>query len=186
VNLSARQFTQPDLLGQIKRALRETGLDPRSLRLEITESVLMENVEAVADTLRQLRALGVELSIDDFGTGYSSLSYLHRLPVDTLKVDRSFVSQMSQNDENREIVRTIVTLARSLGLKVVAEGIETAEQMAQLLALECEGGQGYLFSRAVEAEAAGELLAREFSERQCALPSGILSETVEVGDGLPM
>ncbi len=187
VNLSAKQFTQPDLLGQIKRALRETGLDPRSLRLEITESVVMENVETVTDALRQLRALGVELSIDDFGTGYSSLSYLHRLPVDTLKVDRSFVSQMSQNDENREIVRTIVTLARSLGLKVVAEGIETSEQMAQLLALECDGGQGYLFSRAVEAGAAGELLAKEFSERQCALPDSFMSETVEVvGDGLPM
>jgi diguanylate cyclase (GGDEF)-like protein/PAS domain S-box-containing protein len=165
VNLSSKQFTQPDLLEQIKRALQETGLDPRSLKLEITESVLMENMEAVTDTLQQLRALGVEMSIDDFGTGYSSLSYLHRLPIDTLKVDRSFVSQLSRNDENREIVRTIVTLAQSLGLKVVAEGIETTEQMAQLQMLKCEGGQGYLFSRAVEAEAASELLTRNLLEQ---------------------
>jgi EAL domain-containing protein (putative c-di-GMP-specific phosphodiesterase class I) len=153
----------------------------------LTESSVMSDAEAAAETLRALHGLGVHVSIDDFGTGYSSLSYLHRLPVDTLKVDRSFVSQMSQNDENREIVRTIVTLARSLGLKVVAEGIETAEQMAQLLALDCEGGQGYLFSRAVEAEAAGELLARGFSERPCVLRGSFMSETVEVvGDGLPM
>lgn len=128
------------------------------------------------------------MSIDEFGTGYSSLSYLHRLPVDTLKVERSFVSQMSQNDENREIVRTIVTLARSLGLKVVAEGIETAEQMTQLLALECEGRQAYLFSRALEAAVAGELLDRELLERQCGVPAeSFIPEVVEVvGDALPM
>jgi diguanylate cyclase (GGDEF)-like protein/PAS domain S-box-containing protein len=187
VNLSAKQFTQPDLLEQITRIVRETGLDPHSLKLEITESVVMENIEAVIGTLRRLKALGIELSIDDFGTGYSCLSYLHRLPIDTLKVDRSFVSQMSQNDENREIVRTIITLAQSLGLKVVAEGIETKEQMAQLRALKCEGGQGFLFSRAVEAEAAGKLLTGKSFQQSILLSEAFLPERVEiVSDGFSM
>lgn len=187
VNLSAKQFTQPNLLEQIKEALRVTGLDPHSLKLEITESVVMEKMEAVTETLRQLKALGVELSIDDFGTGYSSLSYLHRLPIDTLKIDRSFVSQMSQKGENREIVRTIITLAQSLGLKVVAEGIETSEQMAQLRRLKCEGGQGFLFSRPVEAQAASELLARRSLQRTFPLPLPFLQEQVDIViDGFTM
>jgi diguanylate cyclase (GGDEF)-like protein/PAS domain S-box-containing protein len=159
VNLSGKQFTQPDLLGQVTRALAETGLDPRSLKLEITESVVMENIEAAVETLESLRSLGVEMSIDDFGTGYSSLSYLHRLPIDTLKVDRSFVSRMASNNENTEIVRTIVTLAQSLDLKVVAEGVETSEQLAQLQILRCEGGQGFLFSKPLDAASAAALLA---------------------------
>jgi diguanylate cyclase (GGDEF)-like protein/PAS domain S-box-containing protein len=163
VNLSGKQFTQPDLLGQITRTLEETGLDPRSLKLEITESVVMDNIDAAVETLESLRSLGVEVSIDDFGTGYSSLSYLHRLPIDTLKVDRSFVSRMASNNENTEIVRTIVTLAQSLEMKVVAEGVETSEQLAQLQILRCEGGQGYLFSRPLDAEDAGALLARRSS-----------------------
>jgi diguanylate cyclase (GGDEF)-like protein/PAS domain S-box-containing protein len=159
VNLSGKQFTQPDLLGQVTRILEETGLDPHSLKLEITESVVMENIDAAIETLESLRSLGVEVSIDDFGTGYSSLSYLHRLPIDTLKVDRSFVSRMASNNENTEIVRTIVTLAQSLDMKVVAEGVETSEQLAQLQILRCEGAQGYLFSRPLDAEAASALLA---------------------------
>jgi diguanylate cyclase (GGDEF)-like protein/PAS domain S-box-containing protein len=159
VNLSGKQFTQPDLLGQITRILEETGLAPRSLKLEITESVVMDNIDDAIETLESLRSLGVEVSIDDFGTGYSSLSYLHRLPIDTLKVDRSFVSRMASNNENTEIVRTIVTLAQSLDMKVVAEGVETSEQLAQLQILKCEGAQGYLFSRPLDAEAAGALLA---------------------------
>jgi EAL domain-containing protein (putative c-di-GMP-specific phosphodiesterase class I) len=159
VNLSGKQFLQPDLLEQIQEVLQETGLDPRSLKLEITESVVMENIDAAVEVLESLRSLGVEVSIDDFGTGYSSLSYLHRLPIDTLKVDRSFVSRMASNNENTEIVRTIVTLAQSLELKVVAEGVETSEQLAQLQILRCEGGQGYLFSRPLDAAAAGALLA---------------------------
>ncbi|MDT4966365.1 MAG: hypothetical protein QOJ64_1102 [Acidobacteriota bacterium] len=187
VNLSAKQFTQPDLLKQITRVLRDTGLDAHSLKLEITESVVMEQMDAVTGTLRQLKALGVELSIDDFGTGYSSLSYLHRLPIDTLKIDRSFVSQMSQKDENREIVRTIATLAQSLGLKVVAEGIETIEQVEQLRALKCEGGQGFLFSRPVDAEAAGELLNSRLLQQRYELPIPFLAEEVElVIDGFTM
>ena len=146
VNLSVKQFMNTDLIEHIKAALEETGVDPHSLKLEITESMVMENVEAAIEMLKQLRGLGIELSIDDFGTGYSSLSYLHRFPISTLKIDRSFVSRMTGNNENAEIVRTIMMLARSLKMDVVAEGIETAEQLAQLKSLECEYGQGYYFS----------------------------------------
>jgi diguanylate cyclase (GGDEF)-like protein len=158
VNLSGKQVMQPALIEQVAAALRKTGLDPRCLKLEITESVVMENADAANTMLRQLRALGVQLSIDDFGTGYSSLSYLHRFPVNYLKVDRSFVSRMGGGDDNTEIVRTICTLAHNLGLEVIAEGIETEGQNEQLKALGCEYGQGYLFSRPVAAAAAEALL----------------------------
>lgn len=158
VNLSGKQFIQPNLIGQIKGILDETDFDPRWLRLEITESVVMENAEAATSMLLQLRELGAHLSIDDFGTGYSSLSYLHRFPVTTLKIDRSFIGRMGEGDENSEIVRTIMTLANNLGMEVVAEGVETEEQLAQLRTLKCEYGQGYLFSRPVNAEAAGMLI----------------------------
>jgi EAL domain-containing protein (putative c-di-GMP-specific phosphodiesterase class I) len=121
----------------------------------------MENINTAIDMLMQLRGLGVGLSIDDFGTGYSSLSYLHRFPIDTLKIDRSFVTQMTDNSENAEIVRTIVTLARSLDMAVVAEGVETTDQLRQLGDLGCDYGQGYLFSRPVGAGQAAELLDDE-------------------------
>ena len=121
----------------------------------------MENFDTAIEMLAQLRGLGVGLSIDDFGTGYSSLSYLHRFPIDTLKIDRSFVTQMTDNSENAEIVRTIVTLARSLGMNVIAEGVETADQLRQLGELGCDYGQGYLFSRPVGAGPAAELLTEE-------------------------
>ncbi|MDX6270705.1 MAG: hypothetical protein QOD28_1928 [Acidobacteriota bacterium] len=158
VNLSGKQLTQADVTEQVQDVLSRTGLDPRHLKLEITESVVMENAEAAAVVLARLRALGVGLSIDDFGTGYSSLSYLHRFPVNALKVDRSFVSRMTSGDENLEIVRTIVTLARNLGMDVVAEGIETGEQLAQLKALKCDYGQGYFFAKPLDAPAAEDLL----------------------------
>lgn len=158
VNLSGKQFIQSNLIGQIKGILDETDFDPRWLRLEITESVVMENAEAATSMLLQLRELGAHLSIDDFGTGYSSLSYLHRFPVTTLKIDRSFIGRMGEGDENSEIVRTIMTLANNLGMEVVAEGVETEEQLAQLRTLKCEYGQGYLFSRPVNAEAAEMLI----------------------------
>jgi diguanylate cyclase (GGDEF)-like protein/PAS domain S-box-containing protein len=159
VNLSGRQFANPELCEQIREALKTTGLKPESLKLEITESVVMENIEKTIEMLRQLRALGVESSVDDFGTGYSSLSYLHRFPSTTLKIDRSFITRMGGADENGEIVRTIVMLARNLGMQVVAEGIETEAQLAQLRALSCDYGQGYLFSKAVNAAAIGRLLS---------------------------
>jgi diguanylate cyclase (GGDEF)-like protein len=158
VNLSGKQLTQADVAGQVQDVLCRTGLDPRHLKLEITESVVMENAESAAVVLASLRALGLGLSIDDFGTGYSSLSYLHRFPVNALKVDRSFVSRMTSGDENLEIVRTIVTLAKNLGMDVVAEGIETGEQLAQLKALKCDYGQGYFFAKPLDAVAAEELL----------------------------
>jgi EAL domain-containing protein (putative c-di-GMP-specific phosphodiesterase class I) len=158
VNLSCKQFRQPDLVEQVSRILQETGLDARSLKLEITESVVMENIDTAINMMKELRALGVQLSMDDFGTGYSSLSYLHRFPISALKIDRSFVSRMDGNNENREIVRTIVMLARNLGMEVVAEGVEGEDQLSQLIALECQYGQGYFFSRPKQAEDAAELL----------------------------
>ena len=147
VNLSAKQFNHMMLIAQVDNALRSTGLNPRQLKLEITEGAVMENIDTATEMLRHLRDLGVQLAIDDFGTGYSSLSYLHRFPIDTLKIDRSFVTRMANNPENVEIVRTIVMLAQVLGMDVVAEGVETKEQLKLLRDLKCEYGQGYYFSR---------------------------------------
>ncbi len=158
VNLSTKQFSQSDLAEQIAAALNATGLDPHCLKLEITESHIMENSEQAIIMMNRLRALGVELSLDDFGTGYSSLSYLHRLPVSYLKIDRSFVMRMTENEENGEIVSTIIKLAQNLKMKVIAEGIETAEQLAHLKVLGCEYGQGYFFSKPLEAEAAEKFI----------------------------
>jgi diguanylate cyclase (GGDEF)-like protein/PAS domain S-box-containing protein len=159
VNLSGKQFTQPDLIEQVTKILKETRLDPRSLKLEITESVVMEDIENATEMLKQLRGLGVSLSIDDFGTGYSSLSYLHRFPIDTLKIDRSFVIRMVDNNENIEIVRTILMLAKNLGMDVVAEGVETKEQLALLRKLGCENGQGYFFSKPTSVSGAEKLIS---------------------------
>jgi EAL domain-containing protein (putative c-di-GMP-specific phosphodiesterase class I) len=160
VNLSGRQIAQPDLVEQIKGALERSELSPHHLKLEITESVVMENAEAAAQTFKQLRALGVQLSIDDFGTGYSSLSYLHRFPLNYLKIDRSFVDRMTTDGDNA-IVRTIATLARNLGMEVIAEGIETEDQYNRLRILGCEYGQGYLFSPPVSTDRAWALLEED-------------------------
>jgi diguanylate cyclase (GGDEF)-like protein/PAS domain S-box-containing protein len=159
VNLSTKQFSQVNLYDEIVQTLAATRLDPRALKLEITESIVMENIETVNGTLEQIRALGVEVSMDDFGTGYSSLSYLHRLPIDTLKIDRSFVTRMIENNENKEIVRTIILLAQNLGKHVVAEGVETKEQVEVLRELRCHSGQGYLFSPPLTSEKANEMIA---------------------------
>ncbi len=147
VNLSGKHFGHPALVEQIKTVLSETGIDPSYLKLELTESAVMENAETAILMLKQIKETGVQISIDDFGTGYSSLSYLHRFPIDLLKVDRSFVSAMEENTENGEIVRTVIALAKALKLKVVAEGIESVHQFHQLRILGCEYGQGYLFSK---------------------------------------
>jgi diguanylate cyclase (GGDEF)-like protein len=160
VNLSARQVAQPDLLDRIKEAVATSKLNPHCLKLEITESVVMENAEAAALMFKQLRSLGVQLSIDDFGTGYSSLSYLHRFPLNYLKIDRSFVMRLTTDNDNA-IVRTISTLARNLGMEVIAEGIETEEQYQQLKMLGCEYGQGFLFSRPVNNDGVHHLLAQD-------------------------
>ena len=137
VNLSCRQFCQPDLIYQIESLLLQTKIDPRCLKMEITESTLMEQVESASSTLLKLKSLGVKLVLDDFGKGYSSLSYLHHLPFDGLKIDRSFVSRIGPLGENTEIVRTILSLARLLRLEVVAEGVESPSQVDQLKNLGC-------------------------------------------------
>lgn len=161
VNLSAKQFGQPDLIDQVSRILVETGVDPNCLKLEITESVLMDDFDSAAAMLFQLRALGVRLSIDDFGTGYSSLTYLHRFPIDTLKIDRSFVDVLDK--DNVEIVRTILSLAENLGMDVVAEGVETQEQMALLRNLSCQSAQGYFFSKPMDIAAAEKMISETYS-----------------------
>ncbi|MGD9561391.1 MAG: putative bifunctional diguanylate cyclase/phosphodiesterase [Pyrinomonadaceae bacterium] len=158
VNLSASHLSQPDLVDQLRAIVEETAIDPCCLKLEITESAVMGNAKAVTEILRGIQRLGVQLSIDDFGTGYSNLSHLHRFPMDTLKVDRSFVSSMENGSENGEIVRTIIALARALRLSVIAEGIESIHQFHQLRVLGCEYGQGFLFSRPVPVDEATRLL----------------------------
>jgi len=159
VNLSSKQFAQPHLINQIERVIQQTGLDASSLRLEITESALIENPESATAMLLLLRELGVQLSIDDFGTGYSSLSHLHNLPINGLKIDRSFVTPMGIGASRAEIVETILTLARKIGVDVTAEGVETKEHLAKLRALKCEYGQGYYFSQPLDREAAALIMA---------------------------
>jgi EAL domain-containing protein (putative c-di-GMP-specific phosphodiesterase class I) len=166
VNLSSKQFLQPNLTEQIRRVLKESRLDPRHLRLEITESVIMEKAETTSATVHELKAMGIQLYIDDFGTGYSSLSYLHRFSIDALKIDRSFASRMHVSRKDLEIVRTIIALAQNLGIHAIAEGVETGEQLAQLRALKCEFGQGYFFSKPVAAEEADALMAAAFVDER--------------------
>jgi len=158
VNLSPRQFSLPDLVGHVDEVLDETGLEAGCLRLEITESALMENPDTATRILLQLQLLGVQISLDDFGTGYSSLSYLQRFPIDTLKIDRSFIGGLDREQENLEIARTIVTIGRNLGKEVVAEGIETDRQLELLREIQCEKGQGFYFSRPLMPEDAEELV----------------------------
>jgi PAS domain S-box-containing protein len=160
VNITPKQFAQPELASEIGLILEQTGLPASGLQLEITENIAMGDPERAGGVLAELKALGVRLSIDDFGTGYSSLSRLQRFPFDTLKIDRSFISNMDQDVEGREIVRTIIMLAHNLGLTVVAEGTETEEQISQLKELGCELAQGYLFSRPADAEAMVGLLIK--------------------------
>jgi diguanylate cyclase (GGDEF)-like protein/PAS domain S-box-containing protein len=158
VNLSGKQFMQVDLVPRLTEMLRGAGIAPACLRLEITESTIMGQADEAIAKLHGLRELGIKVYIDDFGTGYSSLSYLHRLPVDALKIDRSFVSEMCHREERSEIVGTIVTLARTLRMGVAAEGIETAEQVSLLRGLSCHFGQGYFFSAPLARSAAAGLL----------------------------
>ena len=159
VNLSPKQFMQRDLIDQISLALDSGGLSPGSLKVEITEGMAMQNVESTMQMLGQLQALGIAISLDDFGTGYSSLSYLHRFPISTLKIDQSFVSSMSNNQESLEIVRTILGLARNLKMEVIAEGVETLEQAVELRAMNCDYGQGFYFSKALNANSAVRFLS---------------------------
>jgi diguanylate cyclase (GGDEF)-like protein/PAS domain S-box-containing protein len=159
INLSAKQFRRPDLAEDVGAVLRECGLDPRSLTLEITEQTAMEGTRATTEALRKLKGMGVRIEVDDFGTGYSSLSYLKRFPVDYLKVDRVFVAGLGWDPKDEGIVRAVVELAHTLGLEVVAEGVESGEQLGLLREMGCELAQGFYFWGPLPAEAAGELLA---------------------------
>jgi EAL domain-containing protein (putative c-di-GMP-specific phosphodiesterase class I) len=171
VNISGREFFSPNLAHQIAGALEESSLDPYRLKLEITERVTMDHAEAAVSTLQNLRSLGVQMALDDFGMGYSSLRYLPRFPIQTLKVDRAFVSNIEPNNENETIVRTIVTMAHSLGLDVVAEGIETPAHQLHLEMMGCDYGQGFLYSRPVEPISASKLLERYCTSSQHATTS---------------
>jgi EAL domain-containing protein (putative c-di-GMP-specific phosphodiesterase class I) len=160
VNVSSLQLTHPEFVSRVREALASAALSPGELTLEVTESVLMDGIENAVSTLNELRHMGVTLSIDDFGTGYSSLNYLATLPIDALKVDRSFIERMSEEGDGSEIVKAIFKLGQALSKQVFAEGIETGEQLSRLQALGCEYGQGYLLSRPVDAESAAGLVGR--------------------------
>ncbi|MBD0262734.1 MAG: EAL domain-containing protein, partial [Tolypothrix sp. Co-bin9] len=163
VNICNQHFAQPNLVEQISKILQETSLDAHRLKLEITENVILENHRSATATLWQLKALDIRLVIDDFGTGYSSLGRLHHFPIDELKIDRTFVSNINPNEENPDeknldIAETIVSLGKKLSVDVTAEGIETVEQLAQLREMKCAYGQGYFFSQPLSSEAAEALI----------------------------
>jgi EAL domain-containing protein (putative c-di-GMP-specific phosphodiesterase class I) len=147
VNVSPLQFARSDFADTVEEILKSSGLSPTLVEMELTETLVMSNVEESARQMSRLKQLGVHLSVDDFGTGYSSLSYLHQLPIDILKIDRSFVEKMTEPGGTRPIVEAIISLARSLGLQTIAEGVETPEQLAILADLQCDVIQGFLFSR---------------------------------------
>ncbi len=167
VNISGRHLQQGDLVADVRNALEISGLDPGSLVIELTESTIMQNTEANLERFRELKALGVRLAIDDFGMGYSSLSYLHRFPIDILKIDRAFVSRLTEQDGGPELARAVVMLGATLGLETVAEGIENETQAAALLDLGCVAGQGFLFARSSSLEVIADtpFMARRASLR---------------------
>ena len=170
VNLSNRQFFQSGLDQEIAEALEVSGLEPQYLGLEITEGVLIRNAETASDRFTRLKALGVQLYLDDFGKGYSSLNYLHRFPMDVLKIDRSFVSRIGEEEDNLSIVAAIVQLGHQLGMGVVAEGIQSLEQVAKLRGLRCEYGQGFFFSHPVDGDEVEELITRSVHEWPSPVP----------------
>jgi diguanylate cyclase (GGDEF)-like protein len=165
VNISPQHLTQPDFAQCIERILRETDLAPRHLLLELTEKVIVDDSQLIARILDQLQVLGVKVQIDDFGTGYSSLSYLQNLPAETLKIDRSFISRMEESRDGAELIRAIVALGRALGMKVIAEGIETTDQLTRLKELDCEYGQGYLFAKPIDGQAAGTFISDSLTSK---------------------
>jgi diguanylate cyclase (GGDEF)-like protein len=163
VNFSARQFQQPTFIADVSQILKDTNLDPRWLELELTESSIMKDPEEAIEKLHELKLMGIKVAIDDFGTGYSSLNYLKRFPIDTLKIDKSFVSDVCKDPHDTSIVRAIINLGHALDLTVIAEGVETKEQLQYLSALECDVVQGFLFSKALSAAAFEELLIEQAS-----------------------
>uniref|UniRef100_A0ACD5H2N1 Bifunctional diguanylate cyclase/phosphodiesterase n=1 Tax=Desertifilum tharense IPPAS B-1220 TaxID=1781255 RepID=A0ACD5H2N1_9CYAN len=161
VNLSARQLAQPNLVERITSILEETQIQPQDLELEVTESLMMDNVQQSILKLQQFREMGIKLALDDFGTGYSSLNYLRSFPIDTLKIDRSFIRDVVSNAHNAAVTNAIITLAKSLRLNITAEGVETAEQCEYIKAQGCHEIQGYYFSPPLPKEAMTELLAKQ-------------------------
>ena len=166
VNFSARQFQQPTFITDVSQILKETNLDPRWLELELTESSIMKDPEEAIVKLHELKLMGIQVAIDDFGTGYSSLNYLKRFPIDTLKIDKSFVSDVCKDPHDTSIVRAIINLGHALDLNVIAEGVETREQLQYLAALECDLVQGFLFSKPLSIKAFEELLVESVSHKE--------------------
>lgn len=160
VNLSSKQIKQFDFVEKLAKILDRTGLSGKNLKLELTETMLMDRGEKTIELLSQIKGQNVQLSIDDFGTGYSSLSYLHRFPIDALKIDRSFVSPIDAEGQNCEIVKTIITLAHALGIKAIAEGVETSHQLAVLKNLGCDEAQGYFFAKPINSDLAEAILTK--------------------------
>jgi diguanylate cyclase (GGDEF)-like protein len=181
VNFSARQFQQASFIEDVARILKDTNLDPRWLELELTESSIMKDPEEAIEKLHELKLMGIKVAIDDFGTGYSSLNYLKRFPIDTLKIDKTFVSDVCRDPHDTAIVRAIIDLGHALDLTVIAEGVETKEQLQYLSALECDVVQGFLFSKALSASAFEELLME-----QKRVTSGDVSPTVPLTALVPV
>jgi EAL domain-containing protein (putative c-di-GMP-specific phosphodiesterase class I) len=161
VNFSARQFQQPTFIADVAQILKDTNLDPRWLELELTESSIMRDPEQAIEKLHELKLMGIKVAVDDFGTGYSSLNYLKRFPIDTLKIDKSFVADVCKDPHDTAIVRAIINLGHALDVTVIAEGVETKEQLQYLSALECDAVQGFLFSKALSVKAFEELLVEQ-------------------------
>lgn len=161
INISSKQFTRQDLAGKLENILKEIGLDPHTLVYEITESMIMENVDAAAATMKRLQNMGVRIHIDDFGTGYSSLSYLHHFPINALKIDRTFIDKLSADSENHEVILSIISLAKSLNFDVIAEGIELAHQLSTVKELQCHYGQGFLFAQPMDSSGIEEWMKRK-------------------------
>lgn len=172
VNVSARQFQQPAFMGTIRDLLKETDLDPALLELELTEGSIMKEPEKAIEKLNELRDLGIKIAIDDFGTGYSSLSYLKRFPIDTLKIDKTFVDDVTTNEDDAAIAKAIVMMGHALEITVIAEGVETPQQLEYLTSLNCDVMQGYLFSPPLSKDSFTELLMEQLR---------VTSPTVERG-----
>jgi EAL domain-containing protein (putative c-di-GMP-specific phosphodiesterase class I) len=182
VNISALQFCQPGFVDRVLAVIQRTGANPRKLKLELTESMLVENVEETIFRMRALKAQGVEFSVDDFGTGYSSLAYLRRLPIDQLKIDRAFVRDMMADIQCEAIAQTIISLGHALGLSVIAEGVETETQRNHLVELGCHSFQGYLFSRPLPLDEFELFLsARTLPQTSCADPRTVPALDGELG-----
>ncbi len=173
VNVSAKQLTDANFIDKLKSVLVETGLKAQHLELELTESILMSGESSIINKLLAIKSLGIQLSIDDFGTGYSNLAYLHTMPIDTLKIDKSFIDTISLNKANAPIVDTIINLAKNLNLKVIAEGVETQEQANYLKARQCDQIQGYYFSKPLTCDETRALIE---SDRRLSLPKLALVE----------